>query len=387
MKSLIESLSSPHITAYFQRFCGVQWRCSDPDDPIFPAERLQNNDIKKSDEIIPDDYIIKNKIVYYAMQIGSHLAGEPFYYAFLPICSWMINVGVARKTLTKLALVMYIGQSSKDILRETRPSSPPVIRLEEMYVTEYGMPSTHTMAGTVAPFALYAFSRQIYQIPDRKCLIAATLWTTLVASSRIYLGMHSVWQVLVGSLGAGGILYFSISTVNSFDEKLVENSLWTAGMTAASWLLSVLIFRLDSGLDPETGKPRWNTARGDQAEIMGFCTGFLIGSRWSIHQHLYEYHKPYIFDDKLLPIPSCDLKDALIKFALGGLATISLSVIFRKISLRFFASIRGVSIEDKTQAKRHPKVELLYKYSTSMFSGVVCTTIIPYVLNELNLWQ
>lgn len=49
-------------------------------------------------------------------------------------------------------------------MREKRPASPPVIRLEAKYETEYGMPSTHTMAGTVAPFALYSFTRMIYQV-------------------------------------------------------------------------------------------------------------------------------------------------------------------------------------------------------------------------------
>lgn len=49
-------------------------------------------------------------------------------------------------------------------MREKRPASPPVIRLEAKYETEYGMPSTHAVAGTVAPFALYSFTRMVYQV-------------------------------------------------------------------------------------------------------------------------------------------------------------------------------------------------------------------------------
>lgn len=105
MKSLIEILSSPHIVAQFQRVCGLQWKYPDTVSPIFP--RLSEHEENK------DAFTIKSKFMLRIMQIGSELAGEPFYYTFLPVCSWVLDIGVARKTLTSLALIMYIGQSAK----------------------------------------------------------------------------------------------------------------------------------------------------------------------------------------------------------------------------------------------------------------------------------
>lgn len=105
MKSFIEILSSPHIVAHFQRLCGLQWQDPDPDEPIFP--------LRSTNEDGANAVVIKNKFMLRVMQIGSELAAEPFYYTFLPVCSWILDIGVARKTLSSLALVMYIGQSTK----------------------------------------------------------------------------------------------------------------------------------------------------------------------------------------------------------------------------------------------------------------------------------
>lgn len=79
--------------------------------------------------------------------------------------------------------------------------------------------------------------------------------------------------MFVGVAGAGGLLYGAIPFVHRLDQVLVNSQSMTAVATAVSAALSLMIFCLDSGLDPSTGRPRWNTARGDQVEIMGFTTG------------------------------------------------------------------------------------------------------------------
>ena len=41
-------------------------------------------------------------------------------------------------------------------------------------------------------------------------------------------------------------------------------------------LLARIMFALDNEVDLVTGKPRWNTARGDLAEILGWCAGKIV---------------------------------------------------------------------------------------------------------------
>jgi len=45
------------------------------------------------------------------------------------------------------------------------------------------------------------------------------------------------------------------------------------------------MFHLDSKVDKKTGKPSWNTARGDTAEILGWCAG---DRAMQIRLHSYE---------------------------------------------------------------------------------------------------
>ena len=80
-------------------------------------------------------------------------------------------------------------------------------------------------------------------------------------------------QVLVGVASASTLLYYTIPILNKFDEMLLTSARVTVSMVVSSVAFSWLIFHLDTGLDPDTKKPRWNTARGDQTEIMGFTAG------------------------------------------------------------------------------------------------------------------
>lgn len=61
---------------------------------------------------------------------------------------------------------MYVGQVMKDVLKLPRPSSPPVVKLEQRI--EFGMPSTHAMAATAIAFTL------LLSAPERVKVISHT---------------------------------------------------------------------------------------------------------------------------------------------------------------------------------------------------------------------
>ena len=48
----------------------------------------------------------------------------------------------------------YIGQVLKDLICWPRPQWPPVFKLETRVQAEYGVPSTHAIAGTSIPFSI-----------------------------------------------------------------------------------------------------------------------------------------------------------------------------------------------------------------------------------------
>ena len=85
-----------------------------------------------------------------------------------------------------------IGQSLKDIICWPRPQCPPVIRMENKWALEYGMPSTHAMVSVTVPFSVILLTANRYEYPVYIGVAIAFTWCILVSTSRLYLGMHSV---------------------------------------------------------------------------------------------------------------------------------------------------------------------------------------------------
>jgi len=68
------------------------------------------------------------------------------------------------------------GQILKDIIRWPRPACPPVVRLQDKWSQEYGMPSTHAMVGLTIPFSVILFTMNKYIYPFSVGFIIASLW-------------------------------------------------------------------------------------------------------------------------------------------------------------------------------------------------------------------
>lgn len=84
---------------------------------------------------------------------------------------------------------MYVGQATKDILCMPRPASPPVVKLEERYVAEYGFPSTHAMVSAGLPISVLVLSYSRYNINLPISIAIVVTFCCWVCCSRLYLGM------------------------------------------------------------------------------------------------------------------------------------------------------------------------------------------------------
>uniref|UniRef100_A0AAQ4P6X1 Sphingosine-1-phosphate phosphatase 1 n=3 Tax=Gasterosteus aculeatus aculeatus TaxID=481459 RepID=A0AAQ4P6X1_GASAC len=101
------------------------------------------------------EFLIQNRFLYYAFTLGTELGNELFYITFFPFVTWNVDAFVSRRLIMVWVWVMYLGQCTKDLLGWSRPASPPVIKVEMFYNSEYSMPSTHAMSGTAIPFSLF----------------------------------------------------------------------------------------------------------------------------------------------------------------------------------------------------------------------------------------
>lgn len=214
----------------FQHFCGLQWDeipTTDPSSQCGSSQRLYHNHVEdyissypnKSTEELPQEDNIDferestchatdntingtvyscNRVIHELFKFGSELGNELFYITFLPFVFWNVDDYIGRRLVILWVFNMYAGQGLKDVLCWPRPASPPVLRLEEIYASEYGMPSTHAVAGSIIPFGLVYFTYDRFQYKLAYGILFFLAWTSLVCMSRIYRGMHTFQDVVAG---------------------------------------------------------------------------------------------------------------------------------------------------------------------------------------------
>jgi membrane-associated phospholipid phosphatase len=217
-----------------------------------------------------ENYKINNKFFYYFFLFITHLGNEIFYILFLPILTWNFDDTTVCLTCMSWSISMYLGQASKEIFKIPRPT---VVKLEKQYAEEYGFPSTHAMAATSI---CLSFTTLVYEsghfdssnvIMKYIFISTAGILCVLISISRIYLGMHSVLDVIAGTIFAYGLSSLFLKVAFTFD-FLIKSSLFY-GFAFYFFCIFVCF------LYPE--RDRWSTARADTILILGVVAGLVMG--------------------------------------------------------------------------------------------------------------
>ena len=150
-------------------------------------------------------------------------------------------------------------------------SAAGVICLEAHYAAEYGMPSTHAVNSLGLPWAVVLWSVRSgrCQAPLSLLCALATFYTTSSTLSRLYFGVHSHFDLLVGL--AIGVTLLAIDAVIG-----VAIDLWilAAGQTAAVLIPTITAFLL--AVYPKD--KNWKSTPGDTALVVGATTGVLASA-------------------------------------------------------------------------------------------------------------
>lgn len=133
---------------------------------------------------------VSNWPLYYLFCFGTELGNELFYILFFPFWIWNLDPLVGRKLVVIWVLVMYLGQCTKDIIRWPRPASPPVVKLEIFYNSEYSMPSTHAMSGTAIPISMVLLTYGRWQVSFP--LLPCCAWGSSPAENPEFSSLRSV---------------------------------------------------------------------------------------------------------------------------------------------------------------------------------------------------
>ncbi|MEM6916831.1 MAG: phosphatase PAP2 family protein [Verrucomicrobiota bacterium] len=116
-----------------------------------------------------------------------------FFFAALPILYWCWNKEAGSRVAVLTLLAGMLTIFLKDLFQDPRP--PAELAVEGTRPDSYGLPSGHTM------MAIVFWGSLAYESNRRWLLILACILVVCISSSRLYLGVHDLEDVLVG----GGI--------------------------------------------------------------------------------------------------------------------------------------------------------------------------------------
>ncbi|MBA0767757.1 hypothetical protein Gotri_016614, partial [Gossypium trilobum] len=211
----------------------------------------------------------------------SCIVSVPFYTAFLPLLFWSGHGKLARQMTLLMALCDYLGNCIKDVVSAPRPNCPPVRRItatkdEEENALEYGLPSSHTLNTSEDAFVKLG------------AVTLACLLVGFIGFGRIYLGMHSLIDIIGGLVFGFMILAIWLSVHEYVDAFIVSGQNVTSFWAALSFLL---LFAYPT---PEFPTPSFEYHTAFDGVVFGIVTG--------IQQTYHQFHHeavPRIFTSQL----------------------------------------------------------------------------------------
>nr|XP_040055413.1 LOW QUALITY PROTEIN: sphingosine-1-phosphate phosphatase 1 [Gasterosteus aculeatus aculeatus] len=321
------------------------------------------------------EFLIQNRFLYYAFTLGTELGNELFYITFFPFVTWNVDAFVSRRLIMVWVWVMYLGQCTKDLLGWSRPASPPVIKVEMFYNSEYSMPSTHAMSGTAIPFSLFFMTYGRWEYPFPLGFSLALCWCLLVCVSRIYMGMHSVLDVIAGVLYSVLILLFFLPALDLIDGFNLSCRYAPLIIVCLHLGLGLFSFTLDT----------WSTSRGDTAQILGTGAGVALASHVNHRLGLMPDPTP----DQLpfaAPALGAGLAGAaLLRLALGVLVLMATRALMKAVTIPAVCRVFGVPSGDVRKARQRMEVELPYRYIVYGAVGFNVLFLVPLLFSYTRL--
>ncbi len=221
----------------------------------------------------------KNFPLHIYFKAASMMGEEVF--ALVGIIIWTLPE-LALPYMTHFGIILTLGQLLKDLLMLPRPPSKHskvrIHKLEIHFGTEFGMPSTHTMAGFLPLTMLIRLSQWEYRISGY-AWAAAAICIVSVALSRLYMGVHSVFDVIAGAVFT---VCIAVPLVGAGDR--LDDMLYQSPYGIAIWVLLTLLFwfRYPRALP-------WSASIGTACQIFGTWIG--VGSAW---WYTYYFHPELI---------------------------------------------------------------------------------------------
>ncbi|XP_043093514.1 sphingosine-1-phosphate phosphatase 1 [Puntigrus tetrazona] len=324
---------------------------------------------------VGQEFIIENRFLFYLFTVGTELGNEMFFIVFFPFLMWNVDPYVSRQLIVVWAWVLFLGQSTKDLVRWTRPASPPVVKVEVFYNTEYSMPSTHAMSGTALPFCLFLLTCSRWQYPFMFGLSIALFWSVLVCISRIYMGMHSVLEVITGFLYSVLILAVLHPMLHDIDTFYLSHSFAPLVVLLVHVGFSLVAFSLDS----------WSTSRGDTAQALATAAGAALACRLNYQLGLQPDPPEEALPLTLPLIDGALLTRSIMRLLVGVAVLLAVRAAMKAVAIPLACRIFGVPSDDVRKARQHAHIELAYRFLVYGTVAYCCVFLVPLLFGFLGL--
>ncbi|XP_054617257.1 sphingosine-1-phosphate phosphatase 1-like [Dunckerocampus dactyliophorus] len=341
-------------------------------DETTRAKPLRRNSLTGD---VGQEFLVHNKFFFYLFTFGTELGNEMFFIIFFPFLFWNIDALVSRRLIVVWAWNLFVGQSTKDMVRWSRPASPPVVKVEVFYNSEYSMPSTHAMTGTAIPFCLFMLTYGRWQYPFLFGLCVALCWSILVCVSRVYMGMHSVLEVITGFLYSLLILAFFHQVLDKIDNFYMTDPYAPLVILLSHVSLGLVAFSLDS----------WSTSRGDTAQALGTGAGAALATHANYQLGLLADHPLSLLPLALPPLGVGLVACSLLRFAIGVAVILVTRMVMKAVTIPFLCRLCRLPSEDVRLARQHMEVELPYRYIVYSVVGFTCVCVVPLLFRVVNL--
>lgn len=214
---------------------------------------------------------LRNPVFDFFFSTVTHIGEETFFLVFAILFFWCVNKREGYYILMTGLIGTVINQGLKLACRIDRPwvkdpSFKPVeSAIEE--ATGYSFPSGHTqnVAGTFGSIAMFAKKNWIR--------ITAITVIVLVSFSRMYLGVHTPWDVGVSLCIAAFLVVFLYPIFKNEENFHKYMPYLVGGATLLSVAFMVYVNLLDpSGLDPHN----YESGFKNSATLLGCLVGLLV---------------------------------------------------------------------------------------------------------------
>lgn len=231
------------------------------------------------------------------------------------------------------------------------------------------------MSGTAIPIAMVLLTYGRWQYPLLYGLILIPCWCSLVCLSRIYMGMHSILDIIAGFLYTILILavfYPLVDMIDHFNQTHRYAPLIIIGLHLA---LGIFSFTLDT----------WSTSRGDTAEILGSGAGVACGSHVTYNMGLLLEPSLDTLPLARPPLTVTLVGKAILRIFIGMVFVVIVRDIMKKITIPLACRIFKIPCDDIRKARQHMEVELPYRYITYGMVGFSITFLIPCIFSFIGI--